>query len=117
MYKRKQRENQSSQKKAWIRKKDHEQHRAAYHAHKNVLTPSEGFSAKKSEYNAVFKARQALPHQAQQYASVLEKLTYKCTPRKRKAISDQRAKNEGVCSVNWTAYRKRANLFAGRLQL
>ena len=92
MYKRKQRENQSSQKKAWIRKKDREQHRATYHAHKNVLTPSEGFSAKKSEYNAVSKARQALPQQAQQYASVLEKLTYKCTPRKRKAISDQKAK-------------------------
>ena len=86
LYKRKQRDNQSSQKKALIRKKDREQHRAAYHAHDNVQAPSEDYpvSEIKSEpICAVPEARQAFPEQSQQYASVLEKLTYKCTSRKR----------------------------------
>ena len=84
LYKRKERENHTSQKKAWIRKKDREDRRSF--GDKDKLT-SPGYATKKSEYNACSKVRNALPTDAQKYAIVIHNLTYKCSPRKRAALS------------------------------
>ena len=86
MYKQKQRENLTPQKKAWIRKKDRERKQMkrleANKKHEDV-TANVGA---KTAMNCTAIARKALPKKADTRAEVLSRLVVNCTPRKRKAV-------------------------------
>ena len=91
--KRKSRANLSTQKKAWIRKKDRERKSVKRLSLKKVVSPqvevdSSGFSSKKTCWNVTSNARATLPSTPKKFAIVIDNLIKRTTPRKRKALED-----------------------------
>ena len=108
MYKQKQRENLTPQKKAWIRKKDRERKqmkRLEANKKREDVTANVGA---KTAMNCTAIARKALPKKADTYAEVLSRLVVNCTPRKRKAVQEKMRRRQLLCPEMATAIKEGA---------
>ncbi|XP_056020048.1 uncharacterized protein LOC125678236 isoform X3 [Ostrea edulis] len=98
LMKEKQRSNMTSQKIAWVRKKDRER-KAKKRAEKRMTqsiqqesastsNSSNPFPSKKSEWNITSNVKKSLPKSPNKFAKFIHNIMKKVTPRKRKALSE-----------------------------
>ncbi|WAR02999.1 hypothetical protein MAR_009557, partial [Mya arenaria] len=88
--KQKYRQNMSSNKKVWVRRKDRERKQEKAQRKYSQTSPhsESGFRSKKTLYNVTTKARKVLPQSPDKFACVIKNLVQNSTPRKRQATED-----------------------------
>ncbi|WAR17806.1 VRTN-like protein, partial [Mya arenaria] len=124
--KRKSRANLSTQKKAWIRKRDRERKAMKRQSLKKVVSPqvevaeSSGFSSKKTCWNVTSNARATLPSTPKKIAIVIDNLIKRTTPRKRKALEESgviQAKRSRCVSLDFSTVTRLKSSKTGKSAL